>query len=77
MPYPKKLLNDYEELAVDLHPHWWYFAEAVFALVGRDRRSASSLVAVGRRSWRASGLALVADRRLRALWLLRALPASG
>jgi uncharacterized membrane protein YdbT with pleckstrin-like domain len=33
MPYPKKLLNDYEELAVDLHPHWWYFAEAVVALV--------------------------------------------
>lgn len=33
MPYPKKLLNDYEELAVDLHPHWWYFAEPVFALV--------------------------------------------
>lgn len=34
MPYPKKLLNDYEELAVDLHPHWWYFAEAVAALIG-------------------------------------------
>ena len=34
MPYPKKLLNDYEELAVDLHPHWMYFAEAVAALVG-------------------------------------------
>ena len=33
MPYPKKLLNDYEELAVDLHPHWLYFFEAVFALV--------------------------------------------
>jgi uncharacterized membrane protein YdbT with pleckstrin-like domain len=33
MPYPKKLLNDYEELAVDLHPHWWYFAEVVVALV--------------------------------------------
>jgi uncharacterized membrane protein YdbT with pleckstrin-like domain len=33
MPYPKKLLNDYEELAVDLHPHWWYFAEPLFALV--------------------------------------------
>lgn len=33
MPYPKKLLNDYEELAVDLHPHYWYFAEAAFALV--------------------------------------------
>lgn len=34
MPYPRKLLNDYEELAVDLHPHWWYFAEPVAALVG-------------------------------------------
>ena len=33
MPYPRKLLNDYEELAVDLHPHWLYFAEAVFGLV--------------------------------------------
>ena len=33
MPYPKKLLNDYETLALDLHPHWWYFAESVFALV--------------------------------------------
>lgn len=34
MPYPKKLLNDYETLALDLHPHWWYFAEAAFALIG-------------------------------------------
>lgn len=33
MPYPKKLLNDYEELAVDLHPHWWYFAEPMVALI--------------------------------------------
>lgn len=33
MPYPKKLLNDYETVALDLHPHWWYFAEAVLALV--------------------------------------------
>ena len=34
MPYPKKLLNDYETVAVDLHPHWWYFAEPVAGLVG-------------------------------------------
>ena len=33
MPYPKKLLNDYEELAVDLHPHWLYFVEVVFAFI--------------------------------------------
>jgi uncharacterized membrane protein YdbT with pleckstrin-like domain len=34
MPYPKKLLNDYETLALDLHPHWWYFVEAAVALAG-------------------------------------------
>ncbi len=33
MPYPKKLLNDYETVALDLHPHWWFFAEPVMALV--------------------------------------------
>ena len=27
MPYPKKLLNDYETVALDLHPHWWSFSE--------------------------------------------------
>ena len=33
MPYPKKLLNDYETVALDLHPHWWYFAGPVTAVV--------------------------------------------
>lgn len=26
MPYPRKLLNPGEQIAFDLHPHWWYFA---------------------------------------------------
>ncbi len=25
MPYPKRLLNPGEELALDLRPHWWFF----------------------------------------------------
>ncbi len=33
MPYPRKLLNPYEEVAVDLHPHWWYYAKPVAVLV--------------------------------------------
>jgi len=33
VPYPKKLLNDYETVALDLHPHWWHFAEPALALV--------------------------------------------
>jgi uncharacterized membrane protein YdbT with pleckstrin-like domain len=33
MPFPTKLLNDDEEIAVDLHPHWLFFAKAVVLLV--------------------------------------------
>ncbi len=29
MPYPKRLLNDGEELALDLRPHWWFFAKHI------------------------------------------------
>ena len=34
MPYPKKLLNDHETVALDLHPHWWFFAKPAAALFG-------------------------------------------
>lgn len=34
MPYPTKLLNDDETVAVDLNPHWWYFAEPLASLIG-------------------------------------------
>ena len=29
MPYPKRLLNEGEEVALDLRPHWWYFAKQI------------------------------------------------
>jgi uncharacterized membrane protein YdbT with pleckstrin-like domain len=34
MPYPQKNLNADETIALDMHPHWWYFAEPAFALAG-------------------------------------------
>ncbi len=34
MAFPKKLLNSYEQVAVDLHPHWWFFWKPVASLVG-------------------------------------------
>ena len=34
MPFPRRLLNDYENIALDLHPHWLYFAESVSTLAG-------------------------------------------
>jgi uncharacterized membrane protein YdbT with pleckstrin-like domain len=33
MPYPKKNLNADETIALDMHPHWWYFSEPAFALL--------------------------------------------
>ena len=34
MPFPKKSLNADESVALDLHPHWWYFSEPAAALLG-------------------------------------------
>jgi uncharacterized membrane protein YdbT with pleckstrin-like domain len=28
MPFPRRLLNDYESITLDLHPHWWFLAPA-------------------------------------------------
>lgn len=32
MTFPKKHLNDGETIALDMHPHWWYFAEPALSL---------------------------------------------
>jgi uncharacterized membrane protein YdbT with pleckstrin-like domain len=29
MPYPKHLINEGEVVALDLHPHWWYFSKHI------------------------------------------------
>jgi uncharacterized membrane protein YdbT with pleckstrin-like domain len=29
MPYPRRLINEGEEVALDLKPHWWYFAKQI------------------------------------------------
>jgi uncharacterized membrane protein YdbT with pleckstrin-like domain len=34
VPFPRKLLNDDEDIVLDLHPHWWFFAPPMFALIG-------------------------------------------
>ena len=33
MAFPRKLLNDREELVLDLRPHWIYLAPSVLLLV--------------------------------------------
>jgi uncharacterized membrane protein YdbT with pleckstrin-like domain len=34
VPFPRKLLNEQEDIVLDLHPHWWFFAPPLLALVG-------------------------------------------
>ena len=34
MPFPRKLLNEGEDVVLDLHPHWWFFATQLAALIG-------------------------------------------
>jgi uncharacterized membrane protein YdbT with pleckstrin-like domain len=29
MPYPRHLINEGEHVALDLHPHWWYFSKHI------------------------------------------------
>lgn len=33
MPFPRKLLNEGEDVVLDLRPHWWFLAGPVAALV--------------------------------------------
>lgn len=58
MPYPRHLINEGETVALDLHPHWWYFSKHILtgiplslALVGvfavRDIEYVNSVTALG------------------------------
>jgi uncharacterized membrane protein YdbT with pleckstrin-like domain len=33
MPFNRRLLNEGEDIVLDLHPHWWFFAKPAAALV--------------------------------------------
>ena len=33
MPYPEDYLHPNEDLVLDLHPHWWYFAKSVLVVI--------------------------------------------
>ena len=63
MPFPRKYLNDGEDVVLDLHPHWWYFAKPVATLV-------LLLVAIGfARNIDYLPLALLALVGVNVLWL--------
>src|SRR5262245_5245636 len=67
MPYPKKNLNANETIALDMHPHWWYFAEPAFSLLGAIILSIVVLVKTDNKGLKLVMLALLV---VTAVWLL-------
>ena len=51
MPYPQRLLNDGEEVALDIHPHWWFFAKSAAATLLSSVLFFWSAVAFGDATW--------------------------
>ena len=72
MPYPQKNLNDNETIALDMHPHWWYFAEPALVLLGAIVIGVIVLSKTDSGSnWRSSfGWVAIAALVVAALWLV-------
>lgn len=70
VPLPRKLLNDYETLALDLHPHWWFFAAPVTALTGAIVLALTAVATLEGDVRRVVGWLLLAVIVGCALWLL-------
>lgn len=47
MPFPRKLLNDYETVVLDLHPHWWFFGYPAISLTAAMILTVSGLSRFG------------------------------
>jgi uncharacterized membrane protein YdbT with pleckstrin-like domain len=69
MPFPRKLLNEGEEVLADLHPHWAYFAKPASVLLGGIALGIGALVTDG---WLRDALkwASFVVMAVGALWLL-------
>lgn len=70
MPLPRKLLNDYETVALDLHPHWWYFAPPAATLAGSIVLAIIVKVQLDGGAERWLSLLLLAAIILSAIWLV-------
>lgn len=70
VPIPHKLLNDYESMALDLRPHWWFFAGPVAALTGAIVLALVALATLEGDVRRIVGWVLLAVIVVCAVWLL-------
>ena len=33
MPFPRKQLNDNENIVLDIHPHWWFYGPQAISTI--------------------------------------------
>lgn len=67
MTFPSKLLNEGEEVVLDLHPHWWFLASPVAAVVAA---LVATVVAAARNAPNWAVIALAVVLVAAAIWLL-------
>ncbi len=71
MPFPAKNLNADEAVALDMHPHWWYFAEPFAALLGVVVVGIIVLAKAGdETAWDVLKIIVLAGLVISALWLV-------
>jgi len=72
MAYPDRLLNDNETVSVDLHPHWWFLAGPIMALMLAIAAAVATLVVTEPDSTVRTGTAWVVlgAMALSSLWLI-------
>jgi uncharacterized membrane protein YdbT with pleckstrin-like domain len=72
MVYPRRLLNDHETVTVDLHPHWWFLAWPVAAILASIAAAVATMARtdVDTTARTVAGWGSLAALGLSALWLV-------
>lgn len=72
MAYPSRLLNDNETVSVDLHPHWWFLAGPILAIVAAIVAGIATLLVAETDSTvhTVAGWATLVSIAASALWLI-------
>jgi uncharacterized membrane protein YdbT with pleckstrin-like domain len=68
MPFPRQLLNQDEDIVVDVHPHWLFFAEPALTVLGLAILTIVLAVVAGNATLNIVMLILVAVALLWAAW---------
>jgi len=70
--YPRRLLNDNETVSVDLHPHWWFLAWPILAIVAATVAGVATLLVTEPESTprTVAGWATIVAILVSALWLV-------